>query len=614
MEAYLEALERRLGLGLGPEETRAVIAEVRGNLGDLAAYLRARGASAEEAEREALRRYGDAAHLARSIRRARRGVPLPLRALAVPLALGALGGAWLGADALLTAIVSVSRHTDNLVIDYDGLRRLAHAVFPDPTLPASVIGGLLMMAPGLMVCGIAALALWPASAWLLGRVSMRIRGAVVLGVALVAAVAGGSAVLAEPRTDAARVVTVGRSPMVLAVDGGAGRVFAVNYNDGSGPGTISVLDAASGTIVNTTPVGMFPHAMVVDERRARAFVLNGSAPWRRMGDSVSVLDTHTGREIRRIGLAGPSSVLAIDRVAGRVYLDLPNGGASGIPTSRLQILNEATARPLKTIGLGFVPRALVVDERHGRLVAIGVTNRSAGRAVALDTRDGHTLWTTTVGLAPLAVAVDERRDRVFVGDSGRAVCTARMQYCLMRSTVSTLDGRTGHVLRTAPVGQNPNTLVADEGTGRVFALNEGNNQGDVGTVSVLDARNGAVLRTTMVGYQPSGATIDQQHGRVFVANGGGATVSVLDARDGRLRGTWRVVDGPGAVVVDARTDRVFVSSNDVSDGNPNYYIPDCRRGLFAQIDCVARSFAYEARLLRKGRTGTVSMFDARTAP
>ncbi len=257
---------------------------------------------------------------------------------------------------------------------------------------------------------------------------------------------------------------------------------------------------------------------------------------------------------------------------------------------------------------------MVVDERHGRLVVIGVSNRWAGRAVALDTRDGHTLWATTVGLAPLSAAVDARRDRVFVGDAGRMVCTARMVYCRMLSTVSTLDGRTGRLLRMAPVGQNPNTIVADEGTGRVFALNAGNNQGDVGTVSVLDARSGAVLRTTTVGYQPNGAAIDARRGLVFVANGGGSTVSVLDARNGRLRGTWRVVDGPGAVVVDARTDHVFVSSNDVSSGSPNYYIPDCRRGLFAQIDCVARSFAYEARLLRKGRTGTVSMFDARAAP
>lgn len=234
--------------------------------------------------------------------------------------------------------------------------------------------------------------------------------------------------------------------------------------------------------------------------------------------------------------------------------------------------------------------------------------------MALDARSGRTLWTTAVGLEPLSLAINGVQDRVFVGDAGQGVCTARMGYCRMVSTVSTLDGRTGRLLHTAGVGQNPNTMVVDEATGRVFALNMGNNQGDDGTVSVLDARSGLLLRTTTVGYQPDGAAVDVGRNRVFVSDGGGATISILDARDGRVRGTWRVVSGPGAVAVDERTGRVFVNNNDVSNGSPNYYIPDCRRSISAQIGCVVQSLSYQARELSKGHTGTVSTFNARTAP
>lgn len=411
--------------------------------------------------------------------------------------------------------------------------------------------------------------------------------------------------------------------MILALDARAGHVFAVNYNDGSGPGSIDVLDATSGALHQVIPTGMFPRAMVVDEQRGRAFVANEGAPWRRMGASLSVVDTRTGREIWNVPLAGVSMTLAIDHATGHVFLDqpsgpsrrLPNGSVQYAPNDRLQILDAATARPIRTIPLGFSPVATVVDERHGRIIVIGRrTKRWAGRAVALDTRDGHTLWATTVGLALMSVAMDTRRDRVFVGDSGRAVCTARMRYCRMLSTVSTLDERTGQLLRTAGVGQNPNTIVADEATGRVFALNEGNNEGDIGTVSVLDARTGQPLHTTIVGSQPNGAAVDTRHGRVFVANGGSGTVSVLDARDGRPRGTWRVIDGPGAVVVNSQTDRVFVSSSDVSNGSASYYSPLACRGPLGRIGCIVQSLAYGARELRKGRTGTVSMFDASMAP
>jgi DNA-binding beta-propeller fold protein YncE len=613
-EAYLGTLER--DLRLTPEETRAIAAEVRGNLDDLAAHLRAAGSADEDAGAEAVRRYGDAGQLARSIHRARRGVPWPLRALAAPLALGALGGAWFGADVLATAIVSVSRHTDSLVVDYGLMRRLARAVFRDPTPAANVLGALVMLAPGMFVLLAAALTLWLAGVALMRRVHMRVRGAIISLVALVAAIAGGSAVLVQPTTDAMRVVTTGRDPMILAVDARAGHVFAVNYNDGSGPGSINVLDARSGALQRVIPVGMFPHAMVVDERRGRAFVLNEAAAWRRTGDSLSVVDTRAGREIRKVPLAGASFTLAIDHATGHVFLDQPNGGPPSMPNGRLQILDATTARPIRAIPLGFSPIATVVDERHGRLIAIGHAKSGTGRAVALDTRDGNILWATTVGLAPLSVAVDTRRDRVFMGDSGAgsAGCAKPEGYCRMFSTVSTLDGRTGHLLHTTSVGQDPNNMVVDEATGRVFAMNMGNNQGDGGTVSVLNARSGRLLRTTAVGYQPYGAAVDVGRNRVFVSNGGDATISILDARDGHTRGTWRVVSGPGAVAVDERTGRVFVNSNDVSDGSPNYYIPDCRRSISAQIGCVVRSVSYQARELRKGRIGTVSMFDASTAP
>ncbi len=272
---YLRTLQQ--GLKLDPEETRTVMAEVRGNLEDLAAHLRAQGYAADDAAAEAVRRFDDAGRLARSIRRARRDPPWPLRALAAPLALGALSGAWFGADALATAIVSVSRHTDSLVVDYGLMRRLAGAVFQNPAPAANILGVVTMMAPSLIVLLLAALALWLVATTLMRRVSMRVRGALLILAALVAAAIGGLAALDQPTTDAMRVVTSGRSPMVLALDARAGHVFAVNYNDGSGPGSIDVLDARSGALQRVIPIGMFPHAMVVDERRGRAFVLNEAA-------------------------------------------------------------------------------------------------------------------------------------------------------------------------------------------------------------------------------------------------------------------------------------------------------------------------------------------------
>ena len=609
-EAYLNALAR--GLRLAPQETRAIVAEVRGNLDDLAAHLRAAGSADEDAAREAVRRYGDAGRLARSIHRARRGVPWPLRALAAPLALGALGGAWFGADALATAIVSVSRHTDSLVVDYGLMRRLARAVFRDPIPAANVLGALVMLAPGAIVLLVAALALWLAGAALMRRISMRVRGMVIILAALVAAAAGGSAVLAQPTTDAMRIVTTGRDPMILALDTRAGHAFVITMGDGGTPGTVSMLNAASGTVQRTTPIGYFPGGMVVDEGRARAFIITSAVAGRPSKPSVSMLDTRSGRVQGRTPLGGSPSFVGIDRSTARVFVGMPYRVMRG----RIQVLEETTGRLVQTVTLSFNPRAMAVDARRERAFIIGSDPMYRGRLAMLDTRDGRVLRTALVGgYASSALAVDARRDHVFaatVAGSAKACATPR-GVCHTPGTVLMLDARDGRTLHATPVGDNPSTILVDKQTGRVFVVNSGTNGDDIGTVSVLDATTGRLVRSTTIGYLPEGAAIDERRGRVYVANSHSGTVSVLDAATGQLLRTMRVIVGPGAIVVDGRTGRIFVSSADMSDGGSGIDRP-VGRGIVDQIGFISRSIAFEARELRKGRTGTVSTFDASTAP
>ncbi len=609
-ETYLGALER--GLRLAPEETRAVVVEVRGNLHDLAARLRAQGYAPEDAEREALHLYEDAGRLACSIHRARRPVPWPLQAMAVPLALGALGSAWLGAGALATAVVSVVRHTDNLVIDYGLMRHLAGAVFRDPTPAANILGVLVLLAPGVIVLLGAVLALWLAGAALMRRFSMRVRGTIIIFVALAAAVAGGSAVVAEPTTDATRVVTVGRTPVALALDAHAGHTFVITLGDGGASGAATMLDASDGTVRRTTPIGDFPHAVVVDDARSRAFIATSAVAGRPVRAGVTILDTRSGL-IRGRTLVGASpSFLAIDRSMGRVFAGTPYRVMRG----RIQVLNVTTGRTIKTITLGFNPEAMAVDERRGRAFVIGPDPAYRGRLALLDTRGGRVLRTVTLaGYASSALAVDARRDHAFVATlagSTRA-CATPGGVCHTPGTVLMLDARTGRALHATPVGDNPSTVLVDERAGRVFVVNNGTNGEDIGTVNILDAATGRLVRSTTVGFLPEGAAVDTRRGRVYVANSHSGTMSVLDARGGQLLGTMRVVVGPGPVAVDDRTGRVFVASADVSDGGSGVDRP-VGSGLFEQIGFISRSIANEARELRKGRTGTVSTFDARTAP
>jgi DNA-binding beta-propeller fold protein YncE len=88
-----------------------------------------------------------------------------------------------------------------------------------------------------------------------------------------------------------RTVRVARNPIPLAIDEGAQRVFVATGTVFGSPGnfpphgTLSVLDACSGSVLRTYPVGTDPSAVAVDTRRGRVFVLN------RLSRTVTVLGT-----------------------------------------------------------------------------------------------------------------------------------------------------------------------------------------------------------------------------------------------------------------------------------------------------------------------------------
>jgi YVTN family beta-propeller protein len=87
-----------------------------------------------------------------------------------------------------------------------------------------------------------------------------------------------------------RTVPVARNPIPLAIDEAAQRVFVATGTVFGSPGnfpphgTLSVLDACSGSVLRTYPVGTDPSAVAVDTQRGHEFVLN------RISRTVTVLD------------------------------------------------------------------------------------------------------------------------------------------------------------------------------------------------------------------------------------------------------------------------------------------------------------------------------------
>jgi len=158
MEEYLYALER--ALRLGRERTHAIVTEVRGAIEDAIAHQQSQGLLREDVERVALGHFGSAGSLARALRRSHGRAPVPLRMVAVGLALVGIGGlAILGSMA--QALIWLATHNASTDPMLDNLLH-ARGSFPD-------LGAwLVLLIPALIILACASGSLLLASVVLRG--------------------------------------------------------------------------------------------------------------------------------------------------------------------------------------------------------------------------------------------------------------------------------------------------------------------------------------------------------------------------------------------------------------------------------------------------------------
>jgi YVTN family beta-propeller protein len=111
----------------------------------------------------------------------------------------------------------------------------------------------------------------------------------------------------------------------------------------AGPVGVSVLDTRTGAVLRTLTVGgdlgdgTPPHHVIdqvaVDVRRNRVFVINRVGPGSSGEGSVSVLDARTGRVVQTIAVGRRPTELAVDEATARLFVVNSNAGC--LPTSSL---------------------------------------------------------------------------------------------------------------------------------------------------------------------------------------------------------------------------------------------------------------------------------------
>jgi YVTN family beta-propeller protein len=222
------------------------------------------------------------------------------------------------------------------------------------------------------------------------------------------------------------------------------------------------------------------------------------------------------------------------------------------------------------------PGAVAVDTRSGHAFVVTVGAGVPGHVSTVDIRTGAILRTAQVGLEPRALAVDQRAGRVVVVNHGSG-------------SVSVLDSHTGSVVDTVPVGLFPHAVAVDERRGRALIVSE------LGGLSVLDTHRDLIVRTITVGLSAWGIAVDRATGHAVVLSqslGRGGRIagwlSVLDVVSGRVLRRVAVSQMPRDVALDARLGRAVVSSF----GGTSVSVVDARRGLLLHTIRVGLAPAY----------------------
>jgi DNA-binding beta-propeller fold protein YncE len=167
-----------------------------------------------------------------------------------------------------------------------------------------------------------------------------------------------------------------------------------------------------------------------------------------------------------------------------------------------------------------------------------------GSVTMFDLKSLAVLGKTRVGDDPNGIIYDPKTQRVFSADRGSKRLTAiDPQTGKIAGTIDDLGGRTEH-------------LASDE-AGHVFL-----NMQDIGKLHKLDAQGLKVMETWTLAPpcgQPSSMDMDRAHNRIFVGCRSGL-LAVVDAVTGKIVATQPIGMGVDALEFDPQTGLIYVST------------------------------------------------------
>lgn len=342
-------------------------------------------------------------------------------------------------------------------------------------------------------------------------------------------------------------------------------------------GLAATAHGTPGSIVATITLGgTYPSEPIVDGRTGHAFVNTGAFGQSASSEVIRMLDLRSGRVVRTLPMPWTSGFDfgGIDERAGRLYVVVGLVPAA----TDIVLFDTTTGARVATTHLDDYGASLSVDAVAGRVYAVGYVSPSCtdnactdydGTVSTLDARTGRLL--RTVHLAPVEpglVTVAPRAQRVILES---ALNTGRL-------ALSFYDLRTGRRLQQVPLPAGLSGYAfldsLDDATGLLYLSLSGvglrwTSSGSLGpppryALGVLDTRTGRLLVRPLPAAL-NAMTVALQPGAPYVAlTAAGPTgpgqVELRDRRTLALLHDVAIAPGAFEAAIDGRRGRVYVLS------------------------------------------------------
>ena len=292
------------------------------------------------------------------------------------------------------------------------------------------------------------------------------------------------------------------------------RLLVLNKDDA----TLAIVDPASGTVEHLVPTGDGPHEVAVSTDGRTAFVSNYGATG--PGNSISMIDLVTAREIRRIDTTPIRRPHGLAFADGKLYF-----------TAELNRLiaryDPATNTVDWLLGTGQTTTHMVIVNKETTRI---FTANIGGNSIAIFERGPNAqTWNETV------VPVGRGPEGMDVAPNGQEVWTAHSQ----DGGVSVIDVATKKVVETIDLKTKRSNRLKFTPDGRRVLVSDV----DANEIVVVDAATRKEITRLPVGQRPLGILMAPDGSRAFVAMNTDHYVATLDLTS--LTVTGRIPTGKG---------------------------------------------------------------------